>query len=284
MKKSGLLITLVLMAASVAYAGTHQKGPTITALPSGYGLETKDQRWVEAMALRLMESPLVKAAQKDVEKTYRDDPTYQLPAAAPLAEAAARELTYRTAQYVITEDPVRPKFLWTYNATRKSHGVQIPGTTFIESVDSIYRVLTIGKGYHYEITGKRPGNGPAFITFEVWNSAQGLQPTVKYVTHLQQDNMEFGADGSFKVLAGPEPADGRKNYLHAPEGGWLLIRQSLSDWSNQAPIENLQVKLLDKVLASGLGEIGKFLNFTSILVYTGQIQQKNRRETKNQLC
>jgi Protein of unknown function (DUF1214) len=238
-KKATSLFAL-LMVASLALAAPGSKQST------GYGLETKDQQWVEAQALRLMESPLVKAAQKEVEQTYRDDPAFSLPGAAATAQEAAYELTYRTAEYVTTEDPVRPKFLWTYNATRKSRGIQIPGTTFIESVDSIYRVLTIGKGYHYEITGKRPKNGPAFITFEVWNSAQGLQPTVKYVTHLQESNMEFGADGSFKILAGPEPADGRKNYLHTPEGGWLLVRQSLSDWSNQSIIENMKVQLLDR--------------------------------------
>src|SRR5262245_33188452 len=110
----------------------------------GYGIVTQDQRDVEALSLRLMSAPKVSAVLKEIQAAYRADPTYQLPGAAALADEAAYELVYRTVTYVVTEDPLRPKFLWTYNATRdaggKSAGKKIPGTTFIESVDSIYRV------------------------------------------------------------------------------------------------------------------------------------------------
>lgn len=249
MKLSAAIPMALLTAVTLpAWATTAQENVKLSAnaLP-GYGIVTQDQRDVEALSLGLMDAPKIEAALKEIQKAYRADPAYQLPGAAAMADEAARELVYRTVTFVVTEDPLRPKFLWTYNATRDSSGKKIPGTTFIESVDSIYRVVTLGAGHHYEISGRMPPNAPAFVTFEVWNSAQGLQPTVKYVTHLQASTMKLRNDGSFTILAGPEPADGRDNYLHVPQGGWLLVRQSLSDWAAQTPIENLQVRTLDKI-------------------------------------
>ena len=194
-----------------------------------------------------MATPELQGSLASIETAFRENAAYGLPGAGELAGEAARELVYRTVSYVVTEDPVRPKFLWTYNAAREESGRRIPGTTFIESVDSLYRTVTLGKGYHYQVSGRIPENRAAYITFEVWNAAQGLNPKVAYVAHLQADRMDIAGDGSFVVSIGPEANDENQNHLQLPEGGWLILRESMADWSTQRPIENLEVTLLDEV-------------------------------------
>ncbi len=242
MKYFHRVITVLVM------AGTAMVGSAYAAkLPSGYGIVTKEQKRAEALALRLMKSPAVLAAQKQIEQVYGDDPVYQTPGAPEIMEAAVREVVYMTATYVATEDSQRPMLLWTFNAPRKSDGVDIPGTRFIESMDSIYRVVNLDATHHYELSGKMPKDGsPAFTVFEVWNSPQGLQPDVKYMGHIAANDLVLNPDGSFKLRFGPEPAEGRKNYLQTAKGGWLIIRQSLSDWMKQSPILNLKIRMLEK--------------------------------------
>jgi hypothetical protein len=214
------------------------------ALPAGYGLVTEDQLHVEALAMRIMALPAVQAALAQVEAAFRDDPVIDTFGAASNVADAARELVHQTVTYVITEDPARPRLLWTYTAPRRgADGGEILGSRFIESTDSIYRVVTAGAGYSYVIGGRRPHDSAAYITFEVWNAAQGLAPGVRYVAHLSQTDMIFEQDGAFAVTIGPEPADGRANHLHLPEGGWVIIRESLSDWMTQSVLEDLSVRL-----------------------------------------
>lgn len=221
---------------------------SMSATPSGYGLVTDDLKFIERLSLSVMASPAVKARQKEVEQMYREDPIFQLPGAAAILEEAVQELVHQTVTYVVTEDPVRPRLLWTYAAPRlTSDGFSIQGSRFIESVDSIYRVVTVGAGYRYEITGRRPLDGPCYLTLEVWNAAQGLHPEVRYVTHLDDGDLVLEPDRSFTILVGPEPANGRKNYIHTPAGGWIIIRESLSDWTNQSAVEGLAVRLLGEV-------------------------------------
>ena len=147
-------------------------------LPSGYGVITPEQKWAESTALQLMQSPAVQAEQKKIEQLYRDDPIYQTPHAAETMEQAVRDVVFMTAEYVATEDTQHPRLLWTFNAPRKSDGVDIPGTRFIESMDSVYRVVNVDAIHHYELSGKILKDGPAFLVFEVWNAPQGLQPGV----------------------------------------------------------------------------------------------------------
>lgn len=218
--------------------------PTNDAIQlSGYGLETEEMRAIESLVLRLLASPSVKAAQKDVEAIYRADSIYRLPGAAAILGDAVRELLHQTATYVVTEDPQRPKLLWTYTAPRNGY----LGSRFIESVDSVYRVVTVGAGHRYEIRGRRPPDGPAYITFEVWNAAQGLAPEVKYVTHLEDDELVTDVAGRYTVTAGPEPREGRTNHLSVPQGGWIIIRESLSDWQRQSPSQEMSVRLVGEV-------------------------------------
>ena len=234
------IATLVVVFACLAGQGHAE------ATPPGYGLITEDQKAVEALSLRLLSSPAVLAMRKKIEKTYRDDPIYETPGAAGTIKDAVTELVYQAATYVATEDPLRPRALWTFNAPRKSDGVDIPGTRFIESTDSIYRVVTVDAVHHYEISGRIPLEGPpAFLTFEVWNAAQGLQPDVRYMGHFTGDDLVLDPDGSFVLLVGPEPADSRKNYLQTAHGGWIIIRQSLSDWMTQSPVQGLAVRMLE---------------------------------------
>jgi hypothetical protein len=220
----------------------------LSVLPSGYGLETAALKEIEALSLRLMALPSIRAAQNQVEQAFRADPICNSPGAASNVADAAEELVHQTVTYVVTEDPLRPTLLWTYTAPRiGADGGAIPGSRFIESSDSVYRVVTIGARNHYELSGRWPANPPAYVTLEVWNAAQGLQPGVRYMGHLEQSDIGRAPDGSFSVTIGPEPADGRKNYLHTPEGGWLIIRESMSDWMAQEALENLSVRLLDEV-------------------------------------
>ena len=215
-------------------------------LPSGYGVITPEQKWAESTALQLMQSPAVQDEQKKIEQLYRDDPIYQTPHAAETMEEAVRDVVFMTATYVATEDTQHPRLLWTFNAPRKSGGIDIPGTRFIESMDSIYRVVNVDATHHYELSGKILKDGPAFLVFEVWNAPQGLQPGVKYMGHITGSDLVLKKDGSFTLSVGPEPADGRKNYLQTAQGGWIIVRQSLSNWMRQSPIMGLKVKMLEK--------------------------------------
>lgn len=219
---------------------------SIEAAP-GFGFVTDDQRRVEELAFKIMETEELKKTLAAIEEKFRADPTYKLPGAAELAAEAAYTLVYRTVTYVIAEDPLRPIAHWSYNTGRVDSGKEIPSVSFIDSADSLYRMLTFGAGYHYEISGKMPENPAAYITFEAWNAPQGLKPTVEYVTHVQSDTMTIAEDGTFKVYAGPEENTDYDNYLHLPEGGWIYVRESTTDWARQRPIENLQVRVLDEV-------------------------------------
>ncbi|MCY4428202.1 MAG: hypothetical protein OXC05_14410 [Halieaceae bacterium] len=240
------------MQSSIADTTDRKAGYAVTKLSmeeilaqKGFGFANEKQKWAEDLSTEIMKAEPIRAVLTEIEKRFKQDPAYQLPGAAAIAADAAYTLVYRTVTYVVTEDPLRPMLLWSYNTGRQDGNKIVPNVSFIDSADSLYRMITLGKGYHYEITGKMADNPAAYITFEAWNAAQGLAPTVAYVTHVQSDTMTIADDGTFSVFAGPEENPGYDNYLHLPEGGWIYVRESMTDWAAQRPIEDLQIKVLD---------------------------------------
>ena len=210
-------------------------------------LLTADQKTVETLAQSLLKDPAIHAARAAAVKRYQAAPPWQLEDGKKNLQGIIDETLYGVLLSV-ADDPAKPKIVWTEvlpdsSTKHKLHGSRYAG----DSPDRAYRGVTVDPAYRYEISGKRSTPGPLYISFEslprpaFW----GLPP----LAMISSQDIDFAADGSFKVSVDATPADGRRNHLQMPPGtGMLLLRDTIPDWKNQLP-NQLTMTRVDKAAA-----------------------------------
>lgn len=247
------------VAALITFAATPgvSLGADGPIVPDGYFLSsqnpvaTMDQRDIEALAMRLMDSPEVKAAREKVvfrwKIAVRNDPP---PEAWATFDAAMEEYAFNFAIKAANSDPNYPKVAQLWMAPHEWLGLKVTGSRMGgDNPDNSYRIIPIDGNAHYEISGRRFANPASHVNFTL----VGNFNTSKTLASLEGSDLQVAPDGTFRITIGPEPANGRANHIQSkPNAVFLFIRDSRGDW-RQLP-NALRVKRLDPPSAPPMTE------------------------------
>ena len=215
---------------------TVQVAPTGAISPLGTG----DQLDAEALATRIVNTPLVKLAKVILKMAWRAAAVKQFaavggPDAANLAalDQAVDEFALQAALEYQLLNPNDPHVLQQVMPPHTWFGQSFGGARiFYDNPDTIYRMIPVNNASAYVLTGRFDGPMPAETTFSVLTGLTGTTTSVIFGKDLQ-----FNPDGSFTITLDSTPAAGRPNHLQLPSGATLIAaRNTLSDWGTQVPM------------------------------------------------
>ncbi len=199
-------------------------------------LATDDQRDIERLALRLVETPEVRRAREAARALLLADPVARTPDGRLGLDRALDQWTLALAMRVVNSDAHRPRIAWNvYNAPRTWFGHTYPGAAVaIDNPDNANREIPIDGGSRYEVHG-RYGAPPTQFTIEVVAEFDGYAGLGRTLCALTRQQIQADAEGRFVITIDADPAGGRPNHLRC-EGGvqWVFARDSLSDWRQVA--------------------------------------------------
>ncbi len=204
-------------------------------------LDMFEQLQLEKKSLRIFAMPQVQAQKAESEKLFRASPLAKIPDGNARIELAANRFALAAVESAVLNDPARPKIMWVIDEARDWNGVQYPASAWGgKNPDNFSRDTVIDGASRYEITGQRTGAGPAQMTLMLYSAfigtdAQSVEGAPVIAT-LVDSNMTFGADGSYTITIGPEPATPGSNHLQSgPNAKFIHIRNAFSDWNTQTP-------------------------------------------------
>ncbi len=204
-------------------------------------LDMGKQLSLEKLELRIFAMPQVQQQLAIGEDLYRHNHLSQTPDGSATLKNAVRAITLSTIQDAILDDPSRPQIMWVSNAPHSWSGVSVPGSGYgIDNPDNLYRYVAVDGDSRYEISGKRTGLGPAQESFVLYSAIPGSGGKnvegAPIIGAISNKDIDFGRDGSFKIVIDGDAAATGKNHLLAKPGAKLLIiRDTLADWTNQFP-------------------------------------------------
>jgi len=203
------------------------------------------------LALKIAQSPRLQAAQARTAELFHADPAARTAAGAATLQRAVREHFYAAIQRALNDDPQHPAIA-TISLPRHTVGdLEFPAAHHggMQNPDVFYRLIPIDGSARYALHGVRPQVAPAQVVFELLDAAPGLGDLGqlgRQLAVLQDRDMLFAPDGSFTITLDTLPADGRANHIQTTNTARaLLIRDVLSDWSEQQPLQ-LRIERLDR--------------------------------------
>lgn len=214
-----------------------------------YSLLNADQRAVDELALKLMDEPEVNEAREKGVKLWQSLPEWQIPDGKATFEGAVDEAVFLAVRSVAGNDPAFPKVIWTSAPEYSYADLKIPRSCGAsDNPDRVYRSIAVDPKYKYVIHGKRaekPTNKD--FSFEALPVIT-LGDNAKAV--LSSKEIDVAEDGTFTITIDATPAGDRKNHLEIPAGTkTVLVRETISDWSNQLP-NKLAVERTDDIKAT----------------------------------
>lgn len=104
------------------------------------------------------------------------------------------------------------------------------GHTGLVNPDNLYESAAIRPGVDYVIRGTR--GTTADVVFQVYEGHPGVRGSLRGISTLSLDRIDFETDGRFEIHVGPTPHP--RNWLKTDDGaGLLLVRWSHSDWQTE---------------------------------------------------
>jgi len=204
-------------------------------------LDMFDQLQLEREALRILATPAMQQAMKDVAAIMRDSWQAKSPDGAARLELSVHGYAMAAIENTIQDDPYRPRIMWIITQPHEWHGQSWPGSMWGgHNPDNFSRDVMIDDVSTYEITGRRIGPGPAQATFLVYNGFIGAKGTSteggEIIGTLQDKDLIFDQDGYFRITVGPEAGTPGENHLRTGPGAKVLkMRNALEDWDVQLP-------------------------------------------------
>ena len=195
-------------------------------------LATQDQREIETLALRLIETPEVRKARESARALLLADPIAATPDGRIGLDRALDQWTLALAMRIANSDTHRPSVAWNvYNAPRSWFGHTFPGAAVaIDNPDNANREIPVDGAFCYEISG-RYGEPRTQFTIEVVAEFDGYAGLGRTLCALTSQQIQADADGRFVITVDAEPAGERPNHLRSEAGlQYVFARDSLSDW------------------------------------------------------
>src|SRR5277367_798848 len=158
------------------------------AVSADSGLGTADQIRIEALAARVLATPEVQEARREVEDLFHRNPAAATAAGGSTLDAAVRETVYAAVIDTVADDPAHPAIVWTLNAPHQWFDISVPGARYgIDNPDNVYRLVLLDGAARYEIKGHRHGAGPTQFGFELLDAAPGLHGIGKHLAFLSDN-------------------------------------------------------------------------------------------------
>lgn len=206
------------------------------------------QSELERLALALSTRPELRSARAEAREVFRGHPNAATPdGSAALADAALQHF-YGAIQLATISDPANPEILAAFLYEHPiAEGETFPSALHggLENPDNVYRLLAVGADWRYKLTGVRPADAPAQVTYELMDTVPGVDGIGDQLGLLTDREIEFADDGTFTITIDADAAGGRANHIHCPEAAKaLFIRDTLSDWTTQRP-NQLRIAAVD---------------------------------------
>lgn len=192
----------------------------------------------EKLALQILQTAAMKEA---IAKALRDFETSDMadkPDGLRFVKSAADEAATDAAFFAAVGNLPDPTFVWIAAAPRKWNGYTFPGTRwFADNTDTLYRMMRVSDTSTYEIKVNVGTKLPAQLSFLVYNwlmheGGGGVKTDLPLSAIEITDVTPRNPDGSITLLAGPEPANGRVNYLQLKPGAkQIFVREIRGDGS-----------------------------------------------------
>jgi hypothetical protein len=199
---------------------------------------TVDQRDLEALALEMLDSPVVVAARENAEMRFRilaGEHGSHAPAEAFVGiEAKMREWAYHYLLLALNSDANYPKVLGHgYGPPHDWLGMEVPGCRGLgtaENPDNHYCFIPIDVHGRFELHGKV--QDPAIHDVNFWLTSNLSMSS--NVNGLMWKDVDVNDDGTFLITIDREPANGRRNHLQSTVDTLrLFIRDSRKDWDQR---------------------------------------------------
>ena len=235
---TALVIALGMSSQVSAQAATTGQAARPQAGQDGSDANSLKAQAVEKLALQILETPAVKDAVAKGLKDLQGSDMAGKPDGIRYAKSAIDETATFAALYAAMANAPKPAFIWVAATPRKWSGYSLPGSRwFGDNVDTFYRVVRVNDKASYEIT-LQPGKAlPAQLSFLVYNwlvyeNGTAAENDVPLAAVEITDATPRNPDGSITLKAGPEPANGRPNYLQLKPGAkQIFVREIRGDGS-----------------------------------------------------
>jgi hypothetical protein len=198
---------------------------------------------LEDLAIRLYRSHPVEEAKARGRRLLQADPRAQTKSGKATLELDLNEIAFLACGITATANPDDPKIYWGLNLPHRWFGRDVPGSRCgIDNPDNAYRLMAIDDQSSYVVTGHVPPVPPvdvSFTVFPVWPGiidAEGVFPGA--LGGIRLADIEVDSAGAFTLTLDPMPANGRRNHLQVRPGACnLFVRDSMSDWARETPLQ-----------------------------------------------
>ena len=212
--------------------------PAADRAPDRPRLETARARELHNLAVEIAASSQIAATKAEMKVLMQRDPQAKTPDGQARLTSALDEITMSFILQSMTFDTQHPQLIWWNNPPYAVNGETIPGSRFaLDNPDNINQIASLDPTETYEIRGQRSGTGPTQVSFVVYQAYLiNDGPPSGATEEARLVDPKVSPDGNYTITIGPGPANGRKNYIqNSSTGRFLLVRQTLSDWSQQDP-------------------------------------------------
>jgi len=209
-------------------------------------LATAEQISAERVAARIADSAEIKGLRPTLRKILEEDPAARLPDGSATIERAIDLFSRSLILAEIGGDTSSPQILWwNDNSPRCWFGQIFPGSAISgDNPDHIYRTAFVEGSSSYRIHGRLGRKPVSQFSIEWDRGTPGDTPAINQhkehadlgsqVAMVTSRTIKFAPDGSFELTVGPDAKAGDPNHLQSPPAsGQLVIRDVLSDWSQE---------------------------------------------------
>lgn len=234
---------------------------------------TADQRDLEALAIEIMDMPVVRKARENLALRWKT-----IVGKEGTPETWARfnaemleECAFGAVLKAVNSDPNYPKVLGhIYGPPHEWFGMRVPGSRSGggDGPDQHYSIIPIDAHGRYELHGQRFEPGVTDVPFSLVADVS-MNMTL---TSLDWQDVRIEPDGSFVIALDPQPDDGRPNHIQTKlESRYLFIRDCRADWRqkpNGYRIERLDPPTAPPITADQIAErAALFMNMEVATMY-----------------
>jgi hypothetical protein len=215
----------------------HAQGSPPT-FPAGNSVVTEQEQTLELRALKLLDSPVGREAERLSGLYLRNFVGVSAPE--PVFQAALKTTALCGALWAANSDTGHPQIHAQGVMAHRLGSVEVPDSGCgIPNADTIYRFITVDGYSHYVIKGRVAAHRPIENNFTLASF------NMTTIANVNGRDLQVDPDGTFQITIDPEPANGRRNHLQSRHDAFQVwIRDTLGDWSKERP-NTLSVERLD---------------------------------------
>ena len=218
----------------------------------------------EKLALQILQTAPMKEAIAKALRDFQASDMANKPDGLRHIRSATDEAAFYAALHAAMGNLPDPVFFWSSGSPRKWNGYTLPGARwFGDNADTLYRGALVDDTSSYEVrllVGKTLPSQMSILVYNwlMFEGGTAASNDVPLAAIEITDATPRNPDGTITLLAGPEPANGRQNYLQLKPGAkQIYIREIRGDGS--LPPVRLSVKRIrgEPRKSKPLEELGK---------------------------